>query len=368
MIPFALLLAVTFAAPQTLPQRAPTANPAALALGDFNGDGRRDIAVGYAKGSSTLIGNTNIGVPGAKNTARDVSPLAVAVGAASVALGDLDGDGVDDWCFTNPAFKQIQVIGGGSSRLSFNRELPQRPLSVRVADIDGDGKLDLIVGYATSSVSVIRNLGGGSFASTVDVSLGGGAALAISDVSADGALDLIAGAVLGPRVYAANGSGAATFTPPHVIAELPESASSFVEGLSAKAIGLAIAIRDGALGKSRLYVLRNGEFGATALPLQESGGHLHAMFADVDRDGTDDLVVADSAAGVVTIYGGNSDRTWPIIGTIQLRTATVGAMVAGDVSGDGVADLVVASSDGSVDVYVNTTPEPPRPRRRTVVH
>lgn len=368
MTPFALLLAVTFAGPQTLPQRVLSPNPAALALGDFDGDGRRDVAVAYANGSSTILSKTNIGAPGARSAGREVSPLAVVDGNASVALGDLDGDGVDDWCFTNPAFKQIQVIGGGSSTLSFNRELPQRPLSLRVADIDGDGRLDLIVGYATSSVSVIRNLGGGSFASTVDVSLGGGATLATSDINADGALDLVAGALQGPRVNAANGSGAGTFTPPHVIAELPESASSFVEGLSAKSIGLAIAIRDGALGRSRLYVLRNGDAGATAVPLQESSGHLHAMFADIDRDGTDDLLVADSAANVVTIYGGNADRTWPVIGTIQLRIASLRAMVAGDVSGDGVADVIVASSDGAIDVHVNTTPEPPRPRRHAVAH
>jgi hypothetical protein len=360
-----LLLAVTFASPQTLDVHR--SKPASIALGDFNGDRRRDVGVAFADGTSSVVVNTTIGSPGATSTSHEVSPLIGQSGSAAVVLADFDGDGVDDWCFTNPALRQVVIFGGASSTLAFVRTLPKTPLSVRAADVDGDGNLDVVVGDATSAVSIIRGLGHGSFASTTDVLLGGGAALAISDINGDGAPDLIAGAT-GPRVSAANGSGAGTFGVPYTVADLPESASSFVEGLSAGRNGLAIAVRDNAAGKSRLYVFPKGAFGIPATSLQESGGHLHAMFADMDRDGTDDLVVADSATNRVTIYGGIPDGTWPVIGVIQLQVATVAAMVAGDISGDGVADVLVAPDDGKIAVYVNTTPVVPGPRRRTVRH
>ncbi|MEK6371933.1 MAG: FG-GAP-like repeat-containing protein [Acidobacteriota bacterium] len=364
--------AVTFASPQVL--NTTGLHPTALALGDFNGTGRRDIAVSFSNGTQTLLDNRTIGTPGPRVSSRESSPLRVEGGGGVAVLGDFDRDNIDDWTFSNFALKQIVIFGGGASPLSLSRTMPRSPLGIQLADVDADGNLDAVIGYDANVASLMRGTGNGSLAPAVDIAVGGGPLLVVSDVNGDGALDIAAVATQGPRVFAATGSGAGTFAPPNVIADLPESASSFVEGLAARAIRaselptLAISVRDNAANRSRLYVLRGGDSGAQATALRESAGHLHATFADIDRDGAGDLVVADSASNRVSVFRGNPDGTWPLVTTVELQSVTMTAMVAGDVSGDGVADVIVASDDGKVTVYVNTTTSSPSSRRRAARH
>src|SRR5207302_1161458 len=147
--------------------------PSSVAVGDFNGDGKLDLAVTTEAGSpapplpadtvSVLLGNGDGTFQAAPN-----SPVGT-VGPSSVAVGDFNGDGVPDVAVASAAptlsgtgtgSGTVSVLlgnGDGSFRASLNVAVGMDPRFVAVGDFNGDGVPDLAVaedgGYTCSQVS-----------------------------------------------------------------------------------------------------------------------------------------------------------------------------------------------------------------------
>ena len=178
---------------------------------DLDGDGRLDLIAGVATGNHVSIFH-NIATPGTITTNSFDAPFVLNAGndIRSIAAADLDGDGRVDILVGNYAdntlsiFKNIGTVGSlnvGSFAAPFTVATPAGPYDMAIGDLDGDGKPDLaMVSSLTTVISVFKNtatqgtLNSSSFATRVDFpSQLGGDTLAIGDLDGDGKADLIAG-------------------------------------------------------------------------------------------------------------------------------------------------------------------------------
>lgn len=131
--------------------------PDALAVGDFNGDGRLDLAVAndYSNDVSILLGHGD-------GTFSPANHIGVGSGPASIAVGDFNGDGVSDLAVANRFDNTLAILLGNGDG-SFQPPATYSGFggqfeSVVAKDLNGDGKPDLIVTSAASdTVAVLLN-------------------------------------------------------------------------------------------------------------------------------------------------------------------------------------------------------------------
>jgi hypothetical protein len=163
-----------------------------VVVGDFNGDGRQDLAVTNFDGGnvSILLGNGSGGFAAAAG-----SPVAVGSGARSAAVGDFNGDGRQDLAVANTNSNSFSILlGNGDGTFAAAQEsfVGGSPFSLVVGDFNGDGKLDVATANIPVDGSVRLGFGDGSFGPTISFSLPSGALfITTGDLNRDGKLDLI---------------------------------------------------------------------------------------------------------------------------------------------------------------------------------
>jgi FG-GAP-like repeat len=198
--------------------------PTALAAGDLNGDGKPDLAVTNSEGLSVLLNTTAAGAVTPSFTLP--TTFAAGVGARGLAIADFNGDGKPD----------LAVVGANGVTLLLNTTTPgaitptftaastvaagNGPTSVAAADVNGDGRPDLVV-TNSGGVSVLLNTtvpgaATPSFAPPASFAAGSGpTSIAVSDVNGDFAPDLAVAngggvSVLLNTMFAPPASGAGT--------------------------------------------------------------------------------------------------------------------------------------------------------------
>jgi photosystem II stability/assembly factor-like uncharacterized protein len=170
-----------------------------IALGDLDGDGKLDIVVNH--GDSTISVLRNLSTSGNLNfTAK--ADYTVGKGPTHIAIGDIDGDGKPDVAVatvnsTNffSIFRNISSVGTIRFSPRIDIQTAQNPFDIKIADIDGDTKPDVVVTHiSVNNVSVFRNIstsGNISLASRDGIaSLGGPRCVTVVDIDGDGRLDL----------------------------------------------------------------------------------------------------------------------------------------------------------------------------------
>jgi hypothetical protein len=174
--------------------------PVDVAIADFDGDGKPDIAVTNSY-SNTISVFRNTSTPGSVSLGSKIDALTGTL-PWSIAITDIDGDGKPDAVVTNNGGNTISVIRNTSTSgsVSFTSNLDysagNAPVGIATADIDEDGKPDITVANSTSnSVSVFRNMstsGSVSLAEKVDYTMGNGPSIiAIADIDGDGKPDIV---------------------------------------------------------------------------------------------------------------------------------------------------------------------------------
>jgi len=315
--------------------------------------------------------------------------LAGGTNSLTTAIGDLDEDGKPDIALANYSGNVVSVyrnisttgsIDAGSFAAKVDFPTGSNPQTVAIADLDGDGKPELIVpNQFSNTVSVFKNIStagsinGSSFATKVDFATGANPYYAaIGDLDADGKPDLVVANYNSASVSVfKNTASFGTLTTGSFAAKV-----DFTTGSSPSSCDIRDIDGDGKpdiavanYGGSSISVLRNvsttgtlnvGSF-STKVDFAAGSGSFQVAIGDMDNDNLPDLVVANQLSNTVSILRNTSTSGSIVPGSFATKVDfTVGSqpynVAVGDLNGDGRLDLAVANSGTStISILRNTS-------------
>lgn len=298
---------------------------AVVAIGDVDGDGTTDLAIGAPRHSAAATASGSIRlVSGASGSTlwTTAGPVANArLGSSLAALGDIDGDGIPDLASTAPGVAQVFVLSGLTGTtlsVSIEPAIEPFPRVASAGDVDSDGVPDVAIGrpYATgplgafqgtvtmrdATTSVVLASFLGAQASLTGAALGGPV-----DTDADGAVELLIGAPTAKYFGTPVG---------HIVSLTPST------GRTSSAI----------FGDVTEF-----EFGRAV-----------DFVGDVNADGVEDIAIG--GRGYVRVHSGSQDGALLSTLTDSASGDAFGGSVAParDFNGDGRADVVIGAPTAAI--------------------
>ena len=272
---------------------------------------------------------------------------AYAVGPApqAVAIADINGDGFLDIITPNFSNNTLTVLtnnGHGGFGSNATIAVGKEPDFVTAVDINNDGHIDLVsVNFGASTLTVLTNDGRGNFDSNATLNVGGGPQMVLAaDINGDSKPDLISANINNPSaltIYTNNGKGGFGFNATLTVGK----GAYWVVAVDITGDGKMDLVAANA-GANTLTVLTNngiGGFGSNAtIALGSSPGWLTAV--DVNGDGKPDLVCV--TGDTFTVLTNNGLGSFGLSTTVNAGTG-VGGGIAADLKGDGNIDLISAN-------------------------
>ncbi|CAF3329126.1 unnamed protein product [Rotaria sp. Silwood2] len=359
-------------------------NPASVSISDFNGDGKSDIVVANY-GSNTVSVFFNTTTPGgATPTFSSKTDFTTGTGPYSVSTGDFNGDGKQDIASANydatsvTVFLNTTTSGGATPTFSAKTDFTAgtNPASVAIRDLNGDGVPDLAVAnYGSNSVSILinttaPNASTPTFSAKTDFATGSGPfTVILGDFNRDGKPDMAA------THYNLNSvSVFLNITTPGAAVPTFGAVSFYAAGTNPSSVTICDLNGDGKLdmaagneSSNDVSVFMNTfSLGVASASFSAKTDYTtgvaprYISTCDFNGDGKIDLVTPNSTSNTVSIFlntttPGASSPSFSAKTDFATGT-TPQSIVIGDFNGDGKPDLGTANQGGlSVSVLLNTT-------------
>ena len=349
---------------------------------DLNGDGILDLAGPGAIGAAVMLGN-------ADGTFRSRVDFPAGGQTQDLAAGDFNSDGKQDLAvsiFTEQTSLSL-LTGNGDGTFNAPVNFPNTTGSdspvIVASDVNNDTHLDLLIAHSfacftppcvsSDDLTIMLGNGNGTFQSSkMDVGLGM-SEIAFGDFNRDGLKDLaIAGS--SAQLYLLKGNGDGTF-----VQQTLQLITEDTFGRQGTDVDVGDFNRDGiqdlvvavAMNGSKTVILIGNGDGTFRAPhiITEPNiriPHYQAV-ADYNGDGNQDLAIAlgDGSAGIMEILRGNGDGTFQPLVMYDIppdkSSIAGGDIVAGDFNRDGRPDLAlqVRGAFPAFHILINTTNAPP---------
>ena len=328
-----------------------------LDLADLDRDGALDIVMAVGKPfGSTGPGSIAVFLNQGDGRLGQPSRLTAEFDSDHVLLADLDSDGYADAVVTSyfggwPRIAVNRGRGDGSFEGARTYDVPERVIELRAGDPDRDGDLDLYmaVGLSLSApdphLLVLQNDGTGGFPSRQDISLETGLplAMAVADLDKDGRGDVVLSmGIYGARVFLADSKGSLVEGPP-VLKDLSIGALDLAQLDEDGELDLLVA-RDAVSPSAGIAWLPGAGGGRFVEPEAVAIGSLPESLATADLNGDarpDFAVVGRYSQGfsvLLSQVGGVGYQLERFASDVRSP-----ALVLADADGDGAADLLTAS-------------------------
>lgn len=357
-------------------------SPNALAVGDFNEDGKPDLAVPNAGDNNVtvLLGDGNGGF-----TKAPGSPFLVGSGPSAVVVGDFNGDAKLDLGISNEVSNTVTIlIGNGKGAFIAAHGSPFKvgarkwwlggpswPASLAVGDFNGDGKLDLAIAVVKDNIVIVllgNGAGGFAVAPRSPVSVGSNPwSVAVGEFNGDGKPDLAITNAGDNNISVLLGNGMGGFTEalgsPFLVGKYPRSVTvSDFDGngtpdlaiVNAKSENVTVLLGNGTGG----FVETPGSpfsLGSVLNPFTHGVWPFCVAVGDFNRDGKPDLAIANTNNNV-TVLLGNGIGGFAEAPDSPFRVGSLPKwVVAADFNADGRPDLATANrNDSNVTVLLNS--------------
>ena len=318
--------------------------PSGIVLADFNNDAFPDMAI-------ISIRENLISVRYNDRAGRLGAPTDFPVGAnpQSVAAADLNNDGRTDLITSNQNGTTSVLINSvnGFLGVSGTYASTQGDSRLVVTDVDGDGWLDIVTGGGWGEYRILTNNGNGTFTSGQAVTMPDGVwGIAAADVDGDTRPDLVILSNLQANVRVLRNMGNSTFTQ---IGKYTTSSGPFCIGLGdLNADGrpdLVVGIGSQTNELIMLPNTGNGQFG----PSRRIGSvelPFNLIIKDISGDGLPDLVVSSYSQTYVSVWLGKGNGTFGSINRYHTGAGPAWLAIA-DLNGDGLPDAGVINRNNS---------------------
>jgi len=354
---------------QDLPKPYPTSTTIiALITADFNGDGLPDLA------GVTGLGKVSILLGKADGTFNPAVEYGVGAGAIGIVAGDFNHDGKVDLAVTNTTDSTVSIllgVGDGTFLTQTTFATGASPIGIATMDMDGDGKLDLIVvdngsfdANGDSQVEIFSGNGDGTF-TTPSVKIiepsYGGEYVAVGDLNGDGLPDMVVSfqpSVISVSVQKAGGTYQAPVTYFGDSGFRSVSIADFNNDGKADILANAQSLTDYS-GEVDIFLGNGDGTFQTSKSYPSASGSVNAVIGDFNHDGILDYAVGSNASqvflhsSVVSLYFGVGDGTFndnigqtTSAGTVQFPLA----LAAADFTGDGLLGIAAGGQDSNIFV------------------